>query len=193
MNAAALLLLAAALFIAPGPARVRQRVGSGPCGDRKMPEIDSGRDPFASASALDILAVCLATGMTVAAAAAATAGFAPPGLREVLRRASDLLALGAGPDEAWQVPQGIVDENCEALVRMARRTAYSGSAMAADVVALAERQRGEVGNAATAAAERAGVLVAGPLGLCFLPAFICLGLVPVVAGLAGEVFGAVLR
>jgi pilus assembly protein TadC len=40
-----------------------------------------------------------------------------------------------------------------------------------------------------AAAERAGVLIAGPLGLCFLPAFVCLGIVPVVAGLAGEVFG----
>ena len=42
---------------------------------------------------------------------------------------------------------------------------------------------------ATAAAERAGVLIAGPLGLCFLPAFVCLGVVPVVAGLAGDVFG----
>lgn len=191
MNTAAL-LLASALLIAPGPTRVRQRVGSGPHRDRRGAETDSDRDPFAGASALDALAVCLAAGMTVAAAAAATAGLAPPALRALLRRSSDLLALGAGPDEAWQVPQGVVDENCEALVRLARRTACSGSAMAADVAALAERQRGEVGHAATAASERAGVLIAGPLGLCFLPAFICLGLVPVVAGLAGEVFGAVL-
>jgi hypothetical protein len=28
-----------------------------------------------------------------------------------------------------------------------------------------------------------------PLGLCFLPAFILLGIVPVVAGLAGDIFG----
>ncbi len=41
--------------------------------------------------------------------------------------------------------------------------------------------------ASGAAAERAGVLIAGPLGLCFLPAFVCLGIVPVVAGLAGDV------
>ena len=40
-----------------------------------------------------------------------------------------------------------------------------------------------------AAADRAGVLIAGPLGLCFLPAFVCLGIVPVVAGLAGDIFG----
>ncbi len=39
---------------------------------------------------------------------------------------------------------------------------------------------------------RAGVLIAGPLGLCFLPAFVLLGVVPVVAGLAGEVFGGLL-
>jgi hypothetical protein len=31
------------------------------------------------------------------------------------------------------------------------------------------------------------VLVAGPLGLCHLPAFVCLGIVPIVAGLAGDV------
>ena len=39
-------------------------------------------------------------------------------------------------------------------------------------------------NFTAAAGERAGVLIAGPLGICFLPAFICLGVVPVVAGLA---------
>ena len=189
----AALLLAAAVLIGPGATRSRQRVVPGPHRDRRFRETLSGRDPFAGASALDVLSVCLAAGMTVAAAASATAGFAPPGLRAVLRRASDLLALGAGPDEAWQVPEGVAEQDCEALVRLARRTASSGSALAHDVAALAERQRGEVGHAATAAAERAGVLIAGPLGLCFLPAFICLGLVPVVAGLAGEIFGAVLR
>lgn len=31
------------------------------------------------------------------------------------------------------------------------------------------------------------MLIAGPLGLCYLPAFICLGIVPVVVGLAGDV------
>jgi hypothetical protein len=30
------------------------------------------------------------------------------------------------------------------------------------------------------------VLIAGPLGLCFLPAFVCLGIVPVIVGLAGD-------
>jgi pilus assembly protein TadC len=51
----------------------------------------------------------------------------------------------------------------------------------------AHQCRDDAAHAATAAAERAGVLIAGPLGLCFLPAFVCLGIVPVVAGLAGDV------
>ena len=39
-------------------------------------------------------------------------------------------------------------------------------------------------------AGRASVLIAGPLGLCYLPAFLCLGIVPVVAGLASDVLQA---
>ena len=45
--------------------------------------------------------------------------------------------------------------------------------------------RAEAAEAVAARAERAGVLVAGPLGLCFLPAFLALGIAPVVIGLAG--------
>ena len=40
--------------------------------------------------------------------------------------------------------------------------------------------------------ERAAVLVAGPLGLCFLPAFVCLGVLPVVVGLADGMLPGVL-
>ena len=39
---------------------------------------------------------------------------------------------------------------------------------------------------AEATAQRAGVLITVPLGLCFLPAFFCLGIAPVVAGLASQ-------
>jgi hypothetical protein len=46
--------------------------------------------------------------------------------------------------------------------------------------------RAELVDGAQASAQRAGVLITGPLGLCFLPAFLVLGIAPVVAGLAGE-------
>jgi pilus assembly protein TadC len=57
-------------------------------------------DPLAVASSLDVLAVCLVSGMAVSTAAAATARSAPPLLAQVLRRAADLLALGADPTVA---------------------------------------------------------------------------------------------
>jgi pilus assembly protein TadC len=40
-------------------------------------------------------------------------------------------------------------------------------------------------------AERVGVWSLLPLGLCFLPAFVCLGVVPVILGVAGEVFAGI--
>ncbi len=55
------------------------------------------------------------------------------------------------------------------------------------IVELAVQVRHDAAQAAAAAAERAGVLIAGPLGLCFLPAFLCVGIVPLVVGLAGDV------
>jgi pilus assembly protein TadC len=189
MTTAAMLLAAAVLL--GGRARAGLLRGVPPAaraGDEVRKSTRS--DPFATASALDVFAVCLSAGMAVPAAAAATADFAPPALGAVLRRAADLLMMGADPDTAWQVPAGDPDEGCAALARLARRSASSGSALAAGVAELAEQSRQHATHSATAAAERAGVLIAGPLGLCFLPAFVCLGIVPVVAGLADEIFGA---
>ena len=183
---AAAVLLAVVLLFAPGPLAVRRRIGLDAV--RSVPVRRPERcDPLATASALDVFAVCLSAGMSVAAAAAATAPSAPDRLGAVLRRAADLLALGADPDAALSRASGAADDG-DALARLARRSASSGSALAQGVTELAEQSRQDAGHAASAAAERASVLIAGPLGLCFLPAFICLGIVPVVAGLVGEVF-----
>jgi hypothetical protein len=37
------------------------------------------------------------------------------------------------------------------------------------------------------------VWVMAPLGLCFLPAFVCLGIVPIIVGVAHNVFEGVTR
>jgi hypothetical protein len=108
----------------------------------------------------------------------------------VLRRAADLLALGADPAVAWCVPPGrrssSLDPQTDVLLRLARRSSVSGVALAEAMSELARQCRQDAAHTAAAAAERAGVLIAGPLGLCFLPAFVCLGIIPVVAGLAGD-------
>jgi len=188
----AALLLAGALLIGAGSNDARRRAGVAVARSRVVRERRSKPDPFAIASAYDVLAVCLSTGMAMSAAAAATAPCASPTLGTFLRRAADLLALGADPDTAWQVRDSDSAGGCESLARLARRSASSGSALAQGITDLAEQSRQDAVHTAAAAAERAGVLIAGPLGLCFLPAFVCLGIAPVVAGLAGDIFGPVL-
>lgn len=187
----AALLLAAAVLIAAGAARPRQRIGLDPRRKSSRSVRAAQAHPFAPASAFDVFAVCLAAGMPVSAAAAATAPTAPATLRASLQRAADMLALGGDPQNAWEPPRD-GDEECQALMRLARRSAHSGSALARGVAELAEQSRRQAADTAAATAERAGVLIAGPLGLCFLPAFVCLGVVPVIAGLASEVFTGVL-
>lgn len=190
---AAAVLLAVAAWMGPGPSLVRARARIPVREHLVRPGRGSahGPDPLAVASCLDVLAVCLGAGMAVATAAAAAAASAPPTLARVLRRAADLLALGADPVVAWTITPdaraNTADAQVEALLRLARRSAASGAALAEGVAELAGQARHDAAHAATAAAERAGVLIAGPLGLCFLPAFVCLGIVPVVAGLAGDV------
>lgn len=130
----------------------------------------------------------------MASAARAVAPSAPPALGAALRKAADLLALGADAATAWdQVARDGADqpgaEEVDSLARMARRSARSGASLASAIGELAEQRRSGVEDAAAARAERAGVLIGGPLGLCFLPAFVCLGIVPVVIGLAGRVLG----
>jgi pilus assembly protein TadC len=175
----AALLLAAALLVGAGPNRIRH----GGAGNTAPPARQS--DPLAAASCFDVLAACLAAGMATATATAAAAVLAPPALADQLTRAAHLLALGAGTDRAWADP-GTGDRHGAVLARLARRSGSSGAALAGSVADLADQVRVDAGAAADAAAERASVLIAGPLGLCYLPAFICLGIVPVVAGLAGD-------
>jgi pilus assembly protein TadC len=186
----AALLLAAALLCGARPSRVRARAAAADRVPAVPPPPARGPDPLAVASSLDVLAVCLAAGMAVSTAAAATAASAPAVLARVLRRAADLLALGADPAVAWSappdLPPGSLDPQTDALLRLARRSSASGVALAEAVAALAAQCRQDAAHLAAATAERAAVLIAGPLGLCFLPAFVCLGIVPVVAGLAGD-------
>lgn len=191
----AALLLAAALLVAPGTDRLRRRLRAiaGPAdtiaeSDRVEQKSSPGPpDPLAVAGTFDLLAACLQAGLPVSGAVAAVAGSAPDPLRESLRRTADRLALGADPATAWDVTES--EPATEALARMARRSARSGAALSSEMAELATQQRIEAEDRAVAAVEKAGVLIGGPLGLCFLPAFVCLGIVPVVIGLAGRVLG----
>lgn len=185
-------LLSAAILLAPASAPVLARLRPSPAhrrvGSRKPV---AAADPVASATLFDLLAACLRAGLPTAAALRAVAPAATDSLSDRLLRVADLLALGADPAVAWAPTESgaRAAPEFDALARLARRSARSGSSLAAAIGELAEERRTQVEEAATARAERAGVLIGGPLGLCFLPAFICLGIVPVIIGLAGGALG----
>jgi hypothetical protein len=101
-----------------------------------------------------------------------------------MRRVAGLLELGADPVDAWRTVEH--RQALAAFARAAARSAGTGAALARVARTECARLRAELTDAAQARAQRAAVLITGPLGLCFLPAFLVLGIAPVVIGLAGE-------
>jgi pilus assembly protein TadC len=183
--AAGLVLLAAAALVAPGPVAARSRLRSlwAPDARRTPPRRrDARRDPWQEAGAWDELAACLRAGLSLDRAVRAVAASLPGTVAEALTHVADLLALGADPADAWA--PALEEPATVRLARAARRSARSGAAVAEVATTVAADVRAEAAEAVSARAERAGVLVAGPLGLCFLPAFLALGIAPVVIGLA---------
>jgi pilus assembly protein TadC len=135
--------------------------------------------------ACDLLGVCLAAGVPVPAALAAVGAAVPAPLGPYLTGVAAVSRLGAEPRQAWaDVPAELA-----ALGRVLVRAGESGATAAPALQALAADNRATARAAAEVAVRRAGVWVLAPLGACFLPAFVCLGVVPMVLGIAGDVFG----
>ncbi len=129
---------------------------------------------------LDLVAVALAAGAAVPAALA-TVGAAWPGPDgQALVRAARALELGAPWDVAWPQVGTAVRETARAL-----EPAWTAGASPVPLLrAAADRQRSRRRAAVRAAAGRLGVQLVVPLGVCYLPAFVLVGLVPVVVSLA---------
>ncbi|WP_236796292.1 type II secretion system F family protein [Amycolatopsis sp. GM8] len=176
-----------ALLILPGQAAAHLRLTRlfQPAGPRfRLPRRRPRAKPddLGLAATWDLFAACLRAGLPVPAAISAVIDGQAGREADALRATAGLLSLGAGPAEAW-APARAGPGTAE-LARAAQRTARSGTALAAVAEELAVDLRLSMTDKAEAAAQRAGVLIAGPLALCFLPAFLCLGVVPVVVGLA---------
>lgn len=197
MNALVLLAVGAALWIWPPARWVLCRVVEPPPPVRGEPRWLGVRrgddDRFAVAATMDLFAVCLRAGLPVVTALRISHDAAPATLAARLERVADLLELGADPDQAWAVDvDGDIfsdTDGFDALATLARRSSRAGSALSDGLTELAADTRARANDDATAAAERAGVAISGPLGLCFLPAFVFLGIVPVVIGLATSMLG----
>ncbi|MEU6405442.1 type II secretion system F family protein [Streptomyces sp. NPDC046985] len=135
--------------------------------------------------AADLVAACIAAGAgpVIAAQAVGEALGGPVG--DSLARGAAEVRLGGEPADAWRRLASI--PGAAALARLLERADASGIPAAAPAARLAADVRAERARTATARARRAAVLVTAPVGLCFLPAFVAVGVLPVVIGLAGGV------
>ena len=133
--------------------------------------------------AADLLAACLAAGSSPGRAAEAVGGALDGPLGERLTRAATELRLGGEPAAVWgrfgELP------GSAGLARCMERAGTTGVPAVEPVTRLAAGLRADRAREGAERARRAAVLVTGPLGLCFLPAFLAVGVAPVVVGLAG--------
>lgn len=135
--------------------------------------------------ALALLAVGLRSGLTTPAAMRSVAGVVRGPLGSELGQIGIAIGSGADPRAAWQHLRD--DVVLGSVARSAIRAADTGSALAAAFEGAGTEGRAQRQSTAQVAARRAAVLVLAPLGLCFLPAFVCLGIVPIVLGIADTV------
>ncbi|POX55736.1 hypothetical protein C3489_09115 [Streptomyces sp. Ru71] len=133
--------------------------------------------------AADLLAACITAGAgpVVAARAVGEALGGPVG--EALARGAAEVRLGGEPADAWRRLAEL--PGAGALARLLERADVSGLPAAGPVARIAADARADWARTATERARRAAVLVTAPVGLCFLPAFIVIGVLPVVIGFAG--------
>jgi len=166
-------LLAAASYLL-----MARRTGRGKSADDKLVNAVL---PFAA----DLLASALRAGAAPDVAARSVGRAVGGPLGDRLARVDRALGLGAQAEEAWAYLGNI--EGADRLVKAATRSQHSGAAFAGALQRLADDLRTDRLIAAEAAARRAGVLIVLPLGLCFLPAFVLAGLVPVIVAVLGDV------
>ncbi|MFE6226719.1 type II secretion system F family protein [Streptomyces sp. NPDC057854] len=137
--------------------------------------------------AADLLAACASAGAGPAEAAEAVGRSMGGPLGERLLRTAAELRLGGDPAEVWGRFGAI--PGAEGLARCMERAGASGAPAADAVARHAAGLRAASARTAAARARRAQVLISAPVGLCFLPAFLAVGVAPVVIGLASGLLG----
>ncbi|TCM49120.1 type II secretion system F family protein [Kribbella sp. VKM Ac-2568] len=134
--------------------------------------------------AVDLLAACLRAGRPPQAAIGIVGTALGGPLANLFNEVEHHLNLGADPIDAWSCL--IAEPACATFARTTQRALRSGAPLAKTL----ERQADDTRQARRWSAEEQARAVESrsvvPLGLCFLPAFVVLGIVPTIAGsLAG--------
>lgn len=134
------------------------------------------------ADAADLLAACLASGAPVTASAAAVARALGDPIAQPMGALVASLSLGADPIDAWRAIGA--QPGMSGLSRAVIRSLESGAPLTRTLPGIADDLRRDSRAQVEAAARAAGVRAVAPLAACFLPAFLLVGVVPIVASLA---------
>jgi pilus assembly protein TadC len=182
----------AVVLVVGGPTGVAAGLVVGAAADRLVPRLEPAADRRRREEraaelplTLDLLSVCLRAGMPLVAALETVAEALPGPFSDDLHVVAGLQRLGAAAPVAWA--ELAADPDLAPVGRVVARSAESGSRLAAAFDRLAADRRAALISTGLSRARTAGVVAMAPLGLCFLPAFVCLGIVPIVVSLAAQV------
>jgi Flp pilus assembly protein TadB len=131
-------------------------------------------------TAVHLLGACLAAGAAVSSALETVAAALPGAVADELLVVRHRLALGVDPVEVWRSLSG--HPQLRPLGRSLARAHQSGASVSAAVESLAGELTARSRARTDALARSVEVRAAAPLGVCFLPAFVLLGVVPMVVG-----------
>ena len=134
-----------------------------------------------------LLASCIAAGATVRDATVAVRDAMEDPVKRALTTVVARMDLGAEPGLCWDVDTVAGRELAE-IAAAFRRTGRTGAPVHDVLNRLADDLANERVRRLEAAARAVGIRAVAPLGLCFLPAFLLIGVVPVVAGFVGDLF-----
>lgn len=140
-------------------------------------------------TAVHLLGACLAAGAATSAAFETVAAALPGAVADELQVVRHRLALGVDPAAVWQ--QLAQHPQLRPLGRTLARAQQSGASVRTAVEALAVDLAARSRSRTDALARGVEVRAAAPLGVCFLPAFVLVGVVPMVVGVfsAMRLFG----
>jgi Flp pilus assembly protein TadB len=129
--------------------------------------------------AVQLLGACLAAGAAPANAVLVVAEALAGPIGDELRQTHHRLVLGVDPVAVWQT----VDGPLLPLGRTMVRAYESGASVRVAIEALAGDVRSDARLRVESLARSVEVRASAPLGVCFLPAFVLLGVVPMVVGI----------
>jgi hypothetical protein len=152
---------------------------------RRGPAVGPAQDSVSATVVMELVAAALQAGLPGPQAVEAAAVACGPDVAEHLAPALDAWRLGIAAECAWAGVDPAFGPLARSLV-LAERTGASASVV---LVAAAADARSARQRRAVVAARRLGVQLVLPLGLTTLPAFVLIGVVPVVLGLATTLLG----